>query len=115
MGVSGISCSHSSYDSPPPKLPNPDPSNFRLQMHATYGEYLVMQINYPDCTNYEGDKILVFKGVTVSDLLEQGSIDPHFSNNPARHSPVARFAPTKLGWLMAKALAVYMTRLEKGL
>jgi hypothetical protein len=38
-------------------------------------------------------------------LLAQGSLDPHFSENKEYLSPVARFAPTSEGWSMAEGLA----------
>ena len=61
-------------------------------------------INYPDCINYEGNKILVFEGINYIKLYSQGSIDPHFSNNENFHSPIARFEPTDKGWSMAVKL-----------
>jgi len=84
-----------------PEPPNPDPLNYRVEQAEQHGEYLLVKIHYPDCTNYEGNKILVFKGVTPIDLLKQRAIDPHFFQHKDVASPVARFVPTDEGWAMA--------------
>lgn len=64
----------------------------------------MVQLNYPDCTNYEGNKILLFKGVTLVELINQKYIDPHFFQSKEVRSPVARFVPTDEGWNMALSL-----------
>lgn len=92
----------------PKQLPNPDPENFKILSSQTIGNWLIIKVNYPDCTNYEGNKILLYKYVTVEQLIAQGSIDPHFSNNCNFHSPVARFIPTDDGWRMACKIAQEM-------
>lgn len=85
-------------------LPNPDPGNYEIVKAAEKGGYLIVLINYKDCTNYEGDKILVYKGVSFQDLLDQKKIDPHFSENKDYYSPIARFVPTDEGWELAELL-----------
>jgi hypothetical protein len=94
-----------SYSAPscptPPKLPNPDPANYKIIKSEQRGRFLVLMIHYPDCTNYEGKKILVFRDVTPLDLLNQKIIDPHFFKSSNVKSPVARFEPTDDGWGMA--------------
>lgn len=101
MGI-GIGMSSSRYDTPVERvvekvviknLPNPNPYN-----------YLIVLINYPDCKNYEGNKVLLYKDIKIKDLKKQDSIDPHFSNNKLKHSPIARFVPTISGWQMALKL-----------
>lgn len=84
---------------------HPNPSRYRITLVKEVGGFLIMKINYPDCTNYEGNKILVFHGVTLIDLMYQRDIDPHFFNDPNLKSPIARFAPTDEGWAMAVKLA----------
>lgn len=86
----------------PTVLPNPKPNNFRILASFQFGNYLLLSIEYPDCTNYEGKKILVYKDCDITDLMKQWSIDPHFSENKAYHSPVARFVPSEEGWQMAQ-------------
>jgi len=85
--------------------PNPNPSKYKILRENLIGEFLVVEIAYEGCTNYEGKKILVFKGVTYQQLIEQNSIDPHFSENEKFISPIARFEPTERGWAWACAFA----------
>ena len=89
----------------PVQLPNPDPYNYVLEKSEQIGSFLIVEITYPDCTNYEGKKILMYDGITIRDLRRQKSIDPHFSSNKRFHSPIARFEPTEFGWIMAQKLA----------
>lgn len=83
--------------------PNPDPSNWMILESRQIKDMLIVRIKYPNCTNYEGTKILVYEGVTIDQLKQQRAIDPHFSENEQFHSPVARFEPTARGWRMANA------------
>ena len=80
---------------------NPNPNNWQALQIKEIGKYLVLELKYPDCTNYEGRKILVFENITMIDLINQRSIDPHFSSNKVMKSPIARFVPTQAGWNMA--------------
>lgn len=82
-----------------PRLP--DPRKYTLIKQCQTKSYLILHLRYDGCTNYEGQKILVFQGVTLSDLTKQGLIDPHFSENKKYHSPIARFEPSPDGWAMA--------------
>lgn len=121
MGI-GIGMSSSRYDTPTERvvekivekvvvkhLPNPDPYNYVIKNDYQHGEYLIVLVNYPDCTNYEGNKVLVYKGIYLRDLVAQRSIDPHFSNSKSKHSPIARFVPTTEGWRMAMILVNALT------
>lgn len=80
---------------------NPDPSNWKIVEWKQFDEYLVVKIHYPDCTNYEGVKILVYENMTLPMLKKQKKIDPHFSENKEFKSPIARFEPTEDGWFRA--------------
>lgn len=93
------------------KSPNPDPHNYKLVQAEERHGFLLVKIVYPDCTNYEGQKILLFKGVTLIDLVNQKYIDPHFFQSKEVVSPIARFVPTDAGWQMALDLI----ELQKGL
>jgi len=113
----GFSNSMSSFDkprggccpqpsTPAPPLPNPDPSRYKvLRWDEDHPGALIIEIEYLDCTNYEGRKVLLFLNVTLAQLLRQGKIDPHFSENTEHFSPTARFEPTEVGWNMARWLA----------
>ena len=83
--------------------PNPNPLNFKVISTEQIGDNVVAQIKYPDCTNYDGNKICLFKGVTVLDIKSRKVIDPHFADNTM--APFARFKPTQDGWEAAKLLA----------
>lgn len=82
---------------------NPRPDNYQIIDTLTIGNYVIAEIRYPDCDNYEGRKILVYEGIDGRGLREQKLIDPHFSDDKPYRSPIARFEPTKRGWLMALA------------
>lgn len=90
-------------------LPNPDPYNWIINRSQKVGNYLIVDVTYPDCVNYEGKKIMVYEGINTKDLRDQKSIDPHFSSNKKFHSPVARFEPTEFGWEIAVKLAKVLT------
>lgn len=104
---SGPRIDGSSSSSPEPRLPNPDPDNYKIVKAQEEGKYLVIKINYPDCTNYEGNKILVFES-SLLDIVNQKVIDPHFFENKKIKSPVARFVPSDKGWNMAVKFAKMM-------
>ena len=80
----------------------PDPKNYIIRKHFEQNGFLMILINFPDCINYEGDKILVFSKCTLEDLKKQKVIDPHFSDNKKFFSPMARFEPTHQGWIFGK-------------
>lgn len=85
--------------------PNPNPTNYQIIKSEQVGHALIVMIQYPDCTNYEGKKICVFR-CTLEELMNQKAIDPHFSdNNDDQHYPYARLKPTKYGWELAFLIA----------
>lgn len=83
------------------KLPNPDPNNYKILRSLSGVNWLLLEVQYPDCTNYEGKKILLFRNTTLEKIKAQKTLDPHFSNNKNYISPFARFEPTKEGWKIA--------------
>lgn len=91
MGLSPFSNS-TSYETNPL---NPNPRNFIVKSSQRFGGFYVAEINYPNCTNYEGNKILVM----LSDPNHLSVIDPHFIEGG---TIVARFEPTKWGRAAAK-------------
>jgi len=93
----------------PGKVGNPDPANYRVSKFEYLGGHLITEIVYPDCVNFEGKKVLVFKkGVTLEKLLKRnnGFIDPHFSDDTGVIHPVARFEPSEAGWHMARRAVI---------
>lgn len=97
-------CSSSPYSVPGS---NPKPSNFQILdsqfFRGRHGKtYLLVKVRYPDATNYEGVKILVYEGFcSLAELLQRTNnrLDPHFADVGV--SPIARFEPTAKGWDMA--------------
>jgi len=107
MGMPTCNFSSSSFAQPiieQVNLPNPKPDNYNIVRSLVVNERLIIEIKYHDCTNYEGCKIMVYE-CTLDDLKKQKLIDPHFCNNRNYFSPIARFEPTKQGWINACALA----------
>ena len=80
---------------------NPNPSNFVVEKAESVGKFAVVKIYYPDCTNYEGRKILVYKNVGLNEIFKSTTLDPHFCNDKTHISPIARFEPTVRGWRYA--------------
>lgn len=87
-----------------PPMPAPNPARFEIRRLEQVGaDRVVAEVHYPDCTNYEGNKILLFVGMTERGVREMKTMDPHFS--PTQVCPFARFEPTKRGWEWAIYLA----------
>ena len=74
---------------------DPDPSLFIIMHVEQIGSCVLAIIKYPNCTNFEGEKVIVWKDRTVSEIQEMVSIDPHF--NETDKTLVARFIPTGVG------------------
>lgn len=119
MGLFKRSISTSTYDrrdmcensSTQQATPNPDPTNFQIIRSVQFTDWLVVEILFPDCTNYEGRKILMYEDTSIEELIEQKVVDPHFCDNQQFNSPVARFEPTNVGWAMACYTAARFTLL----
>jgi len=79
---------------------NPNPRDFKLIKAYFVNGYLLVMVKYNGCTNYEGNKILMYKGISVNDVLSAKKLDPHFCED-CEVSPMARFEPTDEGWDMA--------------
>lgn len=75
---------------------NPDPLRWHLLDRRQIGEFLAIKLKYPNCTNFEGEKILVFH-TRWEQLRRQTAIDPHFGESNLIY-PIARFRPTAEGW-----------------
>lgn len=85
--------------SPEAVAPNPSPSNWTLLKAAEFKNGYVLRVKYNGCTNFEGVKVMVYKGGYSHSRL----LDPHFSDDT--NSPFARFRPTNEGWEAACDLA----------
>jgi len=79
----------------------PDPTKYEPIAIREVGNFLILRLKYFEAENYDGHKILVYKGLTFNELVLKNSrvIDPHFTEYMV--SPIARFEPTDNGWRMA--------------
>lgn len=84
--------------------PNPNPSRYVILDREVIGNATVLKVRYLDCTNYEGVKVMLYKG--EFDPSPDMPLDPHFQESV--HSPIARFEPTEEGWYLAKMLATQL-------
>lgn len=88
------------------KEKNPQPDKWEYIQHYVAGEYIALELKYIGCTNYEGRKILVCRCKERDFMFKKPNIDPHFCDKPNNTiHPIARFEPTKSGWLDAKEFA----------
>lgn len=102
MGISvlGRSC-WTNPSSPVAVAPNPSPTRWELVERVQFKNAHVLKVRYLDCTNFEGLKIMVYKG----SYKKRKILDPHFESGKDLSSPIARFRPTRDGWNMALSLA----------
>ena len=97
MGIS-LFCS-TNYSRGYAPAPNPDPSRWTLLEKVEYPGGYVLRVQYHDCTNFEGVKVMVYRGR----YTPRRSLDPHFHDGD--DAPVARFRPDAEGWQSACDLA----------
>lgn len=86
--------------------PNPNPGNYQIKGEWKIGNFLVLLVYYPDCTNFEGKKLLVYEGWENSQLLLKHNLyqlDPHFENKVG--APIARFRPTEKSFELIERMA----------
>lgn len=86
---------------------NPNPRRFDVTRVEGVGCGLVVEVVYPDCTTYEGRKVLVFAHTREIDVRAATVLDPHFTDHAPAGAlvPVARFEPTDRGWQLARICA----------
>lgn len=83
---------------------DPNPGRFEIIDHFECNGNLVISINYPNCINYEGNKIILFRNKKYLEIKNLKEIDPHFTEK-SETSPFARFEPTRKGWYNACLMA----------
>lgn len=105
MGMStlGRCKTNFAWDNPAP-APNPDPARWTLLDCVVYPGAYVLKVRYHDCTNFEGVKVMVYRGT----YSPRRSLDPHFYEGD--DAPIARFRPDKEGWNNACKLASTINR-----
>lgn len=79
---------------------NPNPYNFRIVWASVVNGHTIMKVNYPNCTTYNGDKLLLLRGIWP---ITMHKLDPHFFEGD--HPVIARFEPTQEGNQLANLCA----------
>jgi len=77
----------------------PDPSRWALIRKKQFKHGYAIHVKYFDCTNFEGNKIMVYRGQYKLRTV----MDPHFADSD--DAPIARFKPDREGWLAAQRFA----------
>jgi hypothetical protein len=79
---------------------NPNPYNFKIVWASVVNGHTIMKVNYPNCTTYKGNKLLLLRGVHTTQMTK---LDPHFFEGD--HPVIARFEPTQEGNQLANLCA----------
>jgi hypothetical protein len=96
-------------NNPDSTAPNPNPNVFTVVNVVEIGKFVVCKVNYPDATNFEGDKIMVLQGTSLNAVVETQYLDPHFAEDG---KVFARFRPDEEGWEAAIAFSSFMTQIH---
>lgn len=100
FGRNSIKKTESTYETQKVSNFDPNPANFEILKSVERFGNLALYIKYPNCKNYEGNKILVYRRVKMDQIINLKEIDPHFSDDGSL-SPVVRLEPTQRGWIVA--------------
>ena len=84
--------------------PNPNKHRYEIVHVSYHGHMAIMFVRYPDCTTYNGNKVLVLEA-TDKDVEKLVTLDPHFLGG--QFSPIARFPGDPAGFAQAVAYAKY--------
>lgn len=89
----------------------PTPENFEIKDLLEYGQYKILLVHYPNCTNFNGMKCLVVECSTL-ELVNLKRLDPHFTKTVPKNGIkiLARFPPDDKGIEMAKRLIQYISK-----
>lgn len=79
---------------------NPNPYDFKVIWAEVHNGHTVMMVNYPNCTTFNGDKLLLLRGIWP---ITMRKLDPHFLDTT--HPVIARFLPTTEGIFLARVAA----------
>lgn len=94
---------------------NPNPLNYKILGSWTDNnkKHLLLMVQYHDCNNFEGKKLLLFKDCKIEQIKSQKSLDPHFSSNKNFISPIARFEPSLTGFKIAELVLDSLDSLDR--
>lgn len=82
---------------------DPNPTRFIIKYLEPHGDFLIAIVEYPDCLNYEGKKIIVFQGLIEEEINKLKWLDPHFTEDS---KIVARLVPTVQGLKLARKMVI---------
>jgi len=86
MGLNFLSSSSMLYSKNDDTSPNPNKFNFEiLKCIYSIDNYKLILVHYPDCTTFNGEKLMIIKG-----LVNPNELDPHFLEDG---KVIARFRP----------------------
>jgi hypothetical protein len=103
MGISPFSRSSDNDFGPAMQDPrNPDPHRFRINRIYEIADVTVVDVTYPNCTTFDGRKILVFDGHCMALLKVARVLDPHFLSS---NTLIARVRPDAAGMRMLDRIA----------
>ena len=97
MNVMGSSCAKDTPNTV--TTPNPNKHNFRVKGYIYGDVYDLLIVNYPDCTTFDGVKLLLVNAGSVDKDTKE--LDPHFLEDG---DVKARFEPTDEGMALANLL-----------
>ena len=83
---------------------SPEPNPFRFEILDEHEELrtIALKVRYPNATEFNGIKILVYD-ITHKDWIHNTKkLDPHFLEGEI--SPLVRLKGNDLGWILAKSL-----------
>lgn len=87
--------------------------NFTIKRKEHIGNYYILKVHYPNCTNYNGYKILVLESKYKIDFEWVRRLNPHCIEDTTHGIKlIARFFPTDEGWSIATFLCTCLTRKE---
>ena len=101
-------CSKESLKNTAPSDLDPRADNFRIIAVEEFANYLVAIVNYPNCTPYNGNKVLIYEDVSIKDITAWKLVDPHFLENKNFTSPIARFPYSAKGIKRAVEFALML-------
>lgn len=91
-----------------PRPGEPQAHRFELIKVEQVGLNVVALVRYPDASEFDGAKVLLYRNEAVARIEAAPMLDPHFLMASAHPKPFARFEPTEEGLraalLMAEAL-----------
>jgi hypothetical protein len=82
--------------------PNPNPYRFEIIDKRDMLPYVVLMVNYKDCTTYGGNKVLVYECTDINVFNNITYLDPHFvDGDDSNQYPIARFTGNEEGFYNA--------------